>query len=411
MNGGINLQNQPLKGLKIIDFTTYAAGPSAGRVLGDWGAEMIKVETLKGDPGRWGGLQMGLPVNEEENPSYIFTGCNKKVVSLDTRSPEGMEIFHKLLAESDGFITSLRTNALMKMGLDYESLHEKYPHLVWGHLNGFGDKGPDADNAGFDMVAYWARSGAMLGLSDADSGVPLCGVIAYGDNCAGMSLAGGMAAAFYQRTLTGKGDKVMISLFGQGLWNEGHVITASQGGDKYPKSRKYPFQPLASSYKCKDGNWVFICGIEYEKAFPRMMKLIGREELINDTRYNNLKAAQKHSAEIVLILDEGFNKYDRETWCGMLKEADIAHDRINLFIDTIDDEQAIANGYMYKHKQWGGKEVSYPANPVQFGEQVPPKHEQAGRPGENTVEILKEYGYDDDAIKKYIDDGIIFQHE
>lgn len=404
------MQNQPLKGLKIIDMTTYAAGPAAGRILADWGAEVIKVEGPAGDPGRWGGLQMGLPVSDEENPTYTFTGCNKRVITLNTKDPAGMEIMHQLLSQSDGFISSVRTKALRKLGLDYESLSVKYPKLVWGQLNGFGDLGPDADNAGFDMVAYWAKSGAMLDLADEAAGVPLCGVIAYGDNCTGMSLAGGMAAAFFQRSQTGRGDKVMVSLYSQGLWNEGHVITASQYGDKYPKSRKYPSQPLSNSYKCADGKWIFICGIEYDKAFPKVMKMIGREDLMDNEKYNNLKAAKKNGSELVPVLDIGFSKFDRDTWCKMLREADIAHDKINDFIDTVTDAQAIANGYIYQHTLPNGKIVSYPAGPVQFGVQEPPVHAQAGAAGQHTVEIMHEFGFSNEAIEKYLNAGIITQH-
>lgn len=401
------MMTKPLEGVKVIDLTVYAAGPAAGRILADWGADVIKVEPPKGEPGRYSGALLGMPNSEEENPSYEFLNANKKCIALNLKDPRGLEIMDKLLAEADVFVTSNRTQALERLGLDYETMAKKHPHIVWGQINGYGDLGPAAENAGFDTVAFWARTGSMMDFADAETNLPNTSVIAFGDNTTACSLVAGISAALYRKQKTGKGDKVMVSLYSQALFNAGIVVASTQYGDTYPKSRKEVGSPLVNSYKCKDGEWIFLSAIDYARYYEPICKLIGREDLIANERFNSMKAGRENSRELVSILDEGFLKYTQDEWVDLLQKADIAHDRILHFKDAHKDPQALANGYVYPFKNYNGNVTYMAAPPVKFGEIEAPDHVPSPLLGEHTKAIMKDIGYNDEEIEKYIQEKVV----
>ena len=151
-----------LKGIKVVELANYAAAPAAARILADWGADVIKIEGPAPDPIRGYSVSMGMPNTREESPIYQFENANKRGIALNLKSPEGMEALHKLLETADVFISNTRLQSLKKLGLDYETLHAKFPKLVWAHVNGFGTEGPEANKPGFDITAFWSRSGALL---------------------------------------------------------------------------------------------------------------------------------------------------------------------------------------------------------------------------------------------------------
>ena len=160
------MQADLLKGIKIVDFTTYAAAPCSVRMLADWGADVIKVEGFSGDPMRAFGANLGdTPYTEEENPVWEYENGNKRGISVDLKTEKGMELMRKLLSEADAFVSNVRAASLDKLGLSYEKLHEKYPKLVVGVISGYGLYGKDAPRPGYDVVAFWAKGGALIDMS------------------------------------------------------------------------------------------------------------------------------------------------------------------------------------------------------------------------------------------------------
>ena len=247
---------KPLEGVKVIDLTYFVAGPGAARILADWGADVIKVEPSFGDPGRGTGATMSCPIEKGCNPFYTAYNANKRGLSLNLKSEEGKAVLYKLLETADVFLSSYRTGALKRLGLDYGSLSQKFPHLIWAQINGFGDFGPAKDNAGFDTVAFWARSGAMIDITEKDTS-PVNPLIGFGDATTSCSLAGGISAALYQKAKTGKGCKVMISLFAQAIWSESAGMVSTQYGDEYPKTRLNPGSPVMDTFKSADDKWFY----------------------------------------------------------------------------------------------------------------------------------------------------------
>ena len=390
--------NKPLSNIRVIDCTFYVAGPSCGKCLSEWGAEVIKIEPPTGDPGR-----TVIPGDTQDSDFENYNNTKKGIV-INMKNPEGVVVLKKLLATADVFLTSYRTNALKKLGLDYESLSKEFPKPVWAQVNGFGDEGPDADAPGFDTVAYWARSGLMNDF--VETGTPIIiPPVGFGDANAGVTLAGGIAAALYEREKTGHGDKVMLSLYGQAIYNLGHTIVDIQQHDGvYPKSRTWPAVPLMNSFKCKDGKWIYMAVLEHDRYYASVMKLIDREDLVDDRRFKSIFGAAINCPAFTAILDEGFMKYTQEEWIAKLTEADIAFSPVCQTADIVNDPQAIENNFVRDYTYRDGTSGKIAMGPIQFGNIELDEFTNAPRRGgEDTVEIMEGLGYTKEQIKELVE--------
>ena len=396
-----------LKGIKVIELSTYAAAPGCAKALAEWGAEVIKIESPNGDPFRFFGASMGTPITDEENPFWDLENANKKGITINLKSPQGQEVFHRLLAEADVFITNIRGGALKKQGIDYETLSAKYPKLVWAHTTGQGADGPDSEKAGYDISSYWARSGA-LGDFVSPGMPPLNSPSALADNSSNYVLAAGICAALVKAKTTGKGSRVTTSLYGLAVWAGSFYVLSTQYGQKYPKDR-YVSNPVMSAYCCADGEWVQIVIPAYERYYNALCKVLGLDELVDDERFNTMKhVSQGNNKEILMKkFEEAFKKKDRDTWMKELAAADIAHDAVRHYADVINDPQAWDNHYVLKHTYESGKEVAMPTNVVQFDAKVAPPFERGPRLGEHTDEVLKAHGYSDEEIEALHAAGIV----
>lgn len=391
---------KPLDGVKVIDLTYFVAGPGAARILADWGADVIKVEPSFGDPGRGTGATMSCPTVKDCNPFYTAYNANKRGLSLNLKSDEGKAVLYKLLESADVFVSSYRTGALKRLGLDYDSLSKKFPHLIWAQINGFGDFGPAKDNAGFDTVAFWARSGAMIDITEKDTS-PVNPLIGFGDATTSCSLSGGICAALYQKAKTGKGCKVMVSLFAQAIWSESAGMVSTQYGDEYPKTRLNPGSPVMDTFKSADDKWFYMSILEPDRYNDALMKELGRNDLVGDPRYCTAAAAKAHSSELVEILSAEFAKHTMDEIAAMFARADIAYDRVQHIKEVLDDPQALENMYIIPVENRDGTVTKQPMTPIRFATTEPARIEdiaptmerQAPLVGEHSAEILKEHGY------------------
>jgi crotonobetainyl-CoA:carnitine CoA-transferase CaiB-like acyl-CoA transferase len=403
---------KPLKGVKVIDLTYFVAGPGGARILADWGADVIKVEPGFGDPGRGTGATMSCPTQPDCNPFYTAYNANKRGMSLNLKSEDGRAILDKLLETADVFVSSYRTGALKRLGLDYKSMSQKHPHIIWAQINGFGDFGPAKDNAGFDTVAFWARSGAMIDLTEKDTS-PINPLIGFGDATTSCSLAGGICAALYQKAKTGKGCKVMISLLAQAIWSESAGMVSTQYGDEYPKSRLNPGSPVMDTFRSGDGIWFYMSILEPDRYNTALFTELGREDLLGDERYCTAVGSKANSALVVDTLSKEFAKHSMEEIEGMFARADIAYNRVQHIKEVLEDPQALENMYIVPMKNNDGTVTKQPASPIRFcltepqtvEDIAPTMDRQAPRVGQHTVEILKEYGYTDEQIEKFLADG------
>ncbi len=402
----------PLAGLKVVDLSEFVAVPVAAKLFADWGAEVVKVEKFGGDDWRSYGPFFNTPYEDDENPLFDMEHLNKKFLALNLKTDKGREVIHRLLSEADIFMTNYRGDALKRLGLSYEDLTVLYPKLIFAHLTGFGEKGPDAGRPGFDVVAYWARSGAMLDLVPAEVGVPINAPFGFGDHITGSALAGGVLAALYKREKTGRGDKIIMSLFGHAIFCAGCMIMSAQDryGDPLPRYRERPGSPVGHTYQCKDGRWILLSILVYDRYWPILCKeVLNRPDLLQDERFHTRPTPKGYSAELYKILHDEFKKKDSNEWSSLLRAADIAFENVAHFSEVTKDEQAWANGYIFEHTFKNGNKAILPKTSIQFGSyNVPNPLPRAGtRVGEHSADVLLKMGYTDSEIEDLEKEGII----
>lgn len=397
--------NKPLDGVTVIDFTIYLAGPSAGKILADWGARVIKIEPPGGEPGRWMGGTLGMRTDEESNPFWEVFNSGKESISINMKTAKGKKIMDRLLKKANIFISNCRLSALKKLGLDYETMSAAHPHIIWGQLSGYGLKGREALKPGFDAAAFFSRTGALLDLAE-KGGSPLTNPFGLGDIPAGLALAGGVVACLHKQATEGRGERVVTSLYATGIWHSACLIQSTWHGDDWPKSRKKPFSPLCNSFLCRDGVWMYVTIMDYARHFPALCKITGSDNMLDDDRFKTEAALRLHNEEFTKIMDETYISKNYEEWDLLLSQADIVHDRIRHFKEVSQDNQALVNNFIYfGHDRNGLKEI-IPATPVHFGSWSL-EHSQAPLCGENTDEIMRELGYSQNDIEQFKQSKIV----
>ena len=403
-----NLAKGPLHGIRVVELATYVAAPTCARALADWGAEVIKVEAPRGDFMRTMGALVNMPIDDEENVAFDQQNSNKKGIMINLKEKEGVDLLHKLLSEADIFVTNNREDALMKMGISYPQLKEKYKNLVYGHLLGYGEFGPDKDKPGFDFCAYYARGGISGTLYEKGTS-PLLTVAGFGDTQAGMFLAGGLCAALYKAKQTGQGEKVSVSLLHTGIFVMEHVIASSQyGNNHYPRSRKDTLNPLQGIYETKDGRWLQMAMSEYDRLFPVVCKMIGREDLLDCKEFLQFETVKENPKALIDILDEEMKKKDIAEWQDLFEKNDLPCDKAMLWEEILEDEQAWANEVLAKVGGYkNGAERIVVNTPVKFKEMGLPEFNKGPKPGEHTGEVLREYGYSQEQILQMKNQGTV----
>ncbi len=369
-----------LDGIRVIDFTGFSAGPSCSKILQNLGAEVILVESPAGSTTR-------------TNPHlYDFYSMGKKSLVLDLKSEKGKEAMYRLVRTADVFVHNFRNKAIVKLGLDYESLKAINPGIIWAALDGYGLAGPDKDLPGYDTVAFWSRGGMLQDY--ADKGTVMNPPLAVGDMAAGHFLATAISAALYNRTRTGEGKKVYVSLYGTALYLNNEQIVESQYGSSWPTSRKTPKRSLLNTYKAGDGKWFTLLTTNFDRDFPSIMKVAGREDLIGCPKWKNIFDTMDEGApEIVEILDEAFKNKPREQILSELKSYDVACAEIRTTTDCYTDPQAWDNKYLFKYTTRENKEVIMAAAPVKIGDNENPEFKLGPVLGQDSAQLLAELGY------------------
>lgn len=399
---------KPLEGIKVVDFTTYMATPATGRVLGEWGAEVIKVEAAKGDPLRvTQAAVFNMPMSDDENLAFDMCNLNKRFISLNLKSETGAEVMDKLLAQADVFLTNTRTKSLKKLGLDWETLHAKYPRLIMGHGLGYGKKGAEKDDPGFDVTCYMARGG-VYGTTVNRGDSPMIPTNGYGDLQASMFLAAGVCAAVIGREKTGEGDYVTCALQHAGVYTLMTGMISAQYGNPYPKSRLEVICPFNNVYMAGDGKYLAMCDPEYDRDYNKIMGLIGREDLIDEPRLVNCVKMNEAglNPEVVGIMDEALGKMTGEEALKLFKDAGIPIELCQTPLDVYEDQNVWDNDYLVKiHYPEADRNI--PTVPIQFESQPAPEYTPTGKLGSATVEVMKDLGYTDEQIEAALADGSV----
>lgn len=400
------MSDKILSGVKVVEMSTYLAGPICARILGDWGADVVKVEGMRGDPVRSLGMNLLSPVDDDENPVFFFANANKRIISLNQRVDEGREVMRKLVNEADVFITNNREDALKAMGLDFETLKEKNPRLIFAHVLGYGEKGPHANRPAFDFTTYFARSGFMNVMPDAET-VPTYNVPGFGDLQLSMFLAGGVAAALYNREKTGKGDYVNTSLYHIGIYDLGIIMAGEPYASIYPISRRVPLSPIVCTYKCSDGEWYYLGCSDYNIYFPKICRVLGLDKWADDEEYASIMGMLSNAEEIRTTFDEKFIHKTSFEWETIFSDADIPGERVYKLQDVLKDEQAWANDFLVDVKFGSGNSSPLVTTPVRFRSAGTFDYRLPGGVGCNTDEILGEIGFSKEDIEKMKENKIV----
>lgn len=401
------MSKRPLEGVKVVELATFIAAPCAARYLADLGADVIKVEAPAGDPIRYTAVNEGRPLDQKENTSCDLENANKKGIALNIKSKEGREVLEKLIAEADIFITNNRQPSLVKNALDYDTLHAKYPALVYGFISGYGEKGPDRNLPGFDFTAFYARGGILNPLRDKDS-LPQLTIPGMGDHQVGMNLASGLLAALYKAKMTGEGDKVVVSLFHSAVWDISLMLQSSQYGDpstQYPISRSDFGNPLTVAHKTSDDKWIQIAMPQYDRHYPIFMKAIGHEEMIDDPRFYPQKALQPNKKEFYDFLVDVMASRTLEEWCKLMDENDLPYAIAQTWDELLKDPQAWGSDIFYEMHYSNGNVRTLVRTPVMFEEAGLPPYERGPYLGEHTESTLRELGYTDEQIEELVLSG------
>lgn len=399
---------QPLAGLRVIDMTAFLAAPTTQRILGEWGADVIKVEPPRGDPGRTQGTVFGTPCTDDENPGFDMSNMNKRFVTVDLRTEGGREVMDRLLADADVFVTSTRVKSLVKLGYDFDTLHRRFPRLVMAQVLGFGAEGPLKDAAGFDMTTYMSRGGVLATTANRGSS-PMLPPSGFGDFQVSFVLAAGILAAVYQRDRTGQGDYVTASLLHSGVFMLNQAMIAAQYGNAYPKDRREVINPFNNTYYGSDGGLMALCAPEYDRDFDLVMRLVGREDMAGDPVLGVCTAVNEagRNAEVVDLLDAAFATRPAAEWLELFGDHDVPLAKCQLPTDLYQDPQAQANDVLRAVTYPNGAERLLPTNPVRFAGQGEPELHLSRPQGADTDAVLAELGYSPDRIAALRSEGAV----
>ena len=386
-----------LSGLRVIDCATYIAAPTAAMMLGDYGAEVIKIERPPhGDPYRYLHLSPGTP---KHDMPYMFQldNRNKKSVALDLTMPEAIEALRDLVKTADIFITNYQPQHLRKFNLEYETLAALNPRLIYAQITGFGTEGPDAEKPGYDTAAYYARSGLMDALYNAGS-EPVLSPAGIGDHPTGVSLFAGILLALMDRGRSGKGHWVKSNLLHNGIWSNACIVQGALVGAKFiPRGqRAAPRNPLVNHYQSKDGKRFLLVLLEPVRDWTNLCRLLDWEHLFDDERFATAALRGQNAAALTALLDEGFAALDMVQLAALFAEHDLIWSDVPTTEEAAADPQLIHNGALATLED-GTRTIQ---NPVHVEGLAKTAVGRFPNIGEHTDEILEELGYSRAQIEK-----------
>ncbi|GGQ33428.1 CaiB/BaiF CoA transferase family protein [Streptomyces mutabilis] len=390
---------RPMEGIRVLEVAMYGFVPSAGAVLADWGADVVKVEhAVTGDPQR-GLRQTGsFRVEGDPNPNVAHANRGKRSLGLDMTTPEGREVLHELARDADVFLTSFLPASRARLGIDIDDIRAVNPRIVYARGSALGPRGAESGRGGYDMTAFWARAGTAASITPPGTeGMISPPGPAYGDTISGTNLAGGIAAALLRRERTGETAVVDVSLLGSGLWALGHSIGLSLHLGRAwegvaPSTHGSPTNPLSGLYRTADDRYITFVMLQPAKFWANVCRCLDRPELADDPRFATTESITRHTGDAVKILREAIATRPLAEWTKRFAALDGPWAPVQDTLQATTDAQVRANGYI---GQAGDLELV--ASPVQFDVEdtvLGPAPEFAAQ----TEEILTELGYDWDRI-------------
>ena len=384
------------------------AAPSAGGILADLGANVIKVEPLSGDPMR--GMSRTIRLGDDADPArvnfdYQFDVANrgKRSIAVDVDTDPGREVVHRLCKTADVFLCNLLVRRQERFGLDPVTLLGVNPRLVHATLTGYGTTGPEAWRPGYDVTAFFSRSGLYDAMREGEDGVVPMARPAQGDYTTGLALVSAILAALRLVERNGEGQVVETSLYQTAVWTQAtdYAVTAIDHRQLRPRARERQILATANRYPCGDGRWIVV-NMPAESAWPLFAKTIGGEEWLVDERYIDQRSRFRNMESLVAAIDEAMQKHGRDEWGAIFDEVRIVWAPVLGLHEVVEDPQALAMNFFpeLEHPDIG----TYPtvASPLRFHTApVGPRH-PAPQLGAHTHQVLTEAGFSPTEIKDLI---------
>jgi formyl-CoA transferase len=391
-----------LSGIRVIDCGTYIAGPAAATILAEYGAEVIKIERPPvGDPFRYLSTVPGMPASEHLF-CWMLDARNRKSLALNLEEPAAREVLFKLVRTADVFITNFLPALADKFRVTYDHLQPLNPRLIYGYITGYGEAGDDVEEPGYDQTAYWARSGLMWSMHNADN-EPCRAPTGFGDHPTAMTLFAAIMLGLYRRAISGEGSKVSTSLMANGAWSNASMIQASLLGAKFPERTKRTTvsNPLVSHYVTRDRKRFLTCCLAPAKDWPNLCRALGREDLIDDGRFRTPDLRQANNTVLVEIIDQIVATKDMAEWDKLFRRYQIIWAPVQTTEEAAHDRQMAVNG-VFDEIEPGLRTVTSPFHMLGIKKTKPTFAPQVG---EHTREVLLSLGYTEPEVADLLQRG------
>jgi crotonobetainyl-CoA:carnitine CoA-transferase CaiB-like acyl-CoA transferase len=396
----------PLEGIRVVEVGFWVAGPSAAAILGDWGADVIKIEPPNGDPSR-GFLASVAGVPIPVNPLFELDNRGKRSVVLNLDTDEGRSIARSLIDRADVFVTNVRPRVLEEAGLTYEELRQSNPGLVFCQVTGYNPDGPDRDRAAYDVGAFWSRGGVAALLTAAGNEFPQQRY-GMGDHMAGSTAAGAVCAALLARSRTGQGQRLSVSLLRMGAYMVGSDLSGALrlGLTVEPYDQQHAINPIINWFRASDGRPFWLLLLQADRHWPDLCRAIEREDLRSDPRFSDMTVRRENAPALVEELNRVFAAKTLTEWAEIFDREDVWWAPINSVLDMLQDTVVHEAGVFIDIPGPEG-EIKGVASPTDFyGTPWQPRG-YAPELGQHTEEVLLELGYDWDQIVALKEAGVI----
>jgi crotonobetainyl-CoA:carnitine CoA-transferase CaiB-like acyl-CoA transferase len=389
--GTARIGDNIFSGLKVVDFASFIAAPSAAVILSDFGADVIKVEPPTGD--LWRHAHKFSPQPQAEVPyQWHLANRNKRGMTLDLKSSNAQQVLERLVKWADVLIVSTPHPARKRLKLEYDDVVQWNGRLIYADVSGFGEKGPDANLPGYDITSYWARSGLLSMTRDA--GVPpTWPVVGSGGSATAVGLYSAIVTALYRRERTGEGAHVTTSLLAEGVWSASVAIQAALCGAKFfgLHDRKHPANAALNVYQASDGTW-FVLLVMPDKL-PTLAHAIGRTDILMDPRFATPAQLATNMPQLVEILDDVFGEQPMAHWYDVFNGLGVTFGAVRGPQEVVNDPQLRSNGITVPLEGAGDKLTSTISSPMQVHGVTKVSAKRAPEIGEHNEEVLRQLGF------------------